>query len=262
MAAYAEIVVFPVLPIGMRGAFAAETGWMLHRLDAFERSRRRAGINLERVYLTNTPQGPITIAYHEGVRKTQSSRRSVSESDYGAAFTSSQDIFDEDFMTRVKVLHGLTQEGMAGLLPRQLYVDYNAEPEVRQPGVGFALAILPNMTNKWLELCSELQGGRHRAFSAFNERLGCTVHRVGLYRDTAVDIACIYLEGNYQGLPTALLGQGDFENWLAQSFRDVYGEVPDARAITLSDPVWDWVDGGQNIDIAPLFTRMSASLPE
>lgn len=253
MARYAEIQVLPVKPVDKRAAFAAETGWMSHRLEAFERTRAAAGVTMERVALMETPTGSFTIAHREGDRDFEEVK---------LIFRNSADIFDIDMKNRGRILHGLSEaEQITHRVPLEMLLDHSTAPERRGPWHAFAAPIAPGAKQAWRSLCGDLSGSRKADFAALAARSGVTVIRGALYDKGAGDYACYYVEGAADDttLPRALRNGGAFEAWLTERWQEVHGS--DLRSGIPLAPVgicWDWAIGAPNDPVAPIFASFAA----
>jgi hypothetical protein len=261
MALIAELMVLPVPNPTPMSAFAAETGWMSHRMEDFEHSRDNAGVFVERVSLLATPIGHITISYLEG---------SNSYRDVAKTIRTTPTVFDQDMMTRGKVLHGLSEEQQREKrIPLETSVYYRSpavsSEEARKPWHSFAALLPSSALPQWEAFRTELNGPRLSEFESFNESNGFSVVCMGLYQRSEGTLACFYIEGtdDVNALPKALAREGAFEDWLATRLEAIHGSnfregVP-SPAVGVP---WDWVKGEANEVVAPLFARVTRLLGE
>lgn len=253
MARFAEIQVLPVKPADKKAAFAVETGWMRHRLEAFERTRAVAGVTMERVALMETPAGSFTIAHREGSRDFEEVK---------LLFRNSTDIFDIDMKNRGRILHGLSEEEqIRHRVPLDLLIDHSTAGEERKPWHSFAAPIVAGAKETWRALCAELAGARRADLAASAERNGLTVIRAALYDKGTSDFACFYVEGTADNtaLPSAVAAGGAFETWLAGRWQEIHGS--DIRKGVPLAPVgvcWDWALGAPNDPVAPIYASFAA----
>jgi hypothetical protein len=252
-----ELMVLPVPAKQPKAAFAAETGWMAHRLADFEVSRANAGVTVERVSLLDTPIGVITISYLEG---------SASYRDVARTIRDTPTVFDQDMMTRGKVLHGLTEEQQKQKRkPLDTSVLYRAVGGRRQPWHSFVAAIAPGAEDRWADFCGALSGSRREAFEAFNHRNGLSVFCGGRYDGEQGTVACYYLEGSDDTgtLPAAAARSGEFETWFVDEFNAVHdADLRKGLPFPAMGKPWDWVKGERNDVVAPLFAHVTALLGE
>ena len=85
------------------------------RKDAFEESRRRAGITREAAWIQTTPTGDVAVVYMEA-------------DDLDAAFAAlgqAEGAFDRWFREHVRRVHGFSLE--SGFHPPELVLDYRAD---------------------------------------------------------------------------------------------------------------------------------------
>lgn len=252
-----ELMVLPVPVKQPKAAFAAETGWMAHRMADFEASRANAGVAVERVSLLETSIGVITISYLEGNASYREVAKTIRET---------PTVFDQDMMTRGKVLHGLSEEEQKQKRkPLVTSVLYRSVGEKRQPWHSFAAAIVPGAENRWADFCAALGGPRREEFEKFNQRNGLSVVCGGRYDGAQGTVACYYLEGSDElgTLPAAAAQPGQFETWFVDEFKAVHGaDICRGLPFPAMGKPWDWVKGDANEAVAPLFARATALLGE
>ncbi len=257
MTLISELMVLPVPVSNPRSAFAAETGWMSHRLDAFELSRANAGVTLERVSLLSTPVGHITISYLEGT---------ASYRDVARTIRTTPTVFDQDMMSRGRVLHGLSEEQQREKRkPLDTSVLYRAVNGKRQPWHAFVAPVAPDAEQRWNEFCTALGGARREAFEEFNRRNGFSVFCAGRYDSGRGWLGCYYLEGSEDvgALPAAVGRDGEFETWFAGEFAAVHGaDLRQGLPYPAVGKPWDWVEGEANPVVAPIFAQVNALLGE
>jgi hypothetical protein len=251
MTKLAELMVLPVVSLNKKAKFAAETGWMFHRMDAFERSRENVGLSIERVALVETPLGDFSISYLEGTE---------SYGNVAASIRESPDVFDLDMMTRGKVLHGLDEDGQRHKrVALKVELDFANVGAVRQPWFSFAAQIAPGPTDQWSAFVKALNGERLDEFKEFNAKNGFVVFRGAVYHATAGDLGMYYIEGSEDpdSLGKALASDGPFETWLTERFQEVHGhDFRQGVPSPLVGKPWDWVKGGPNEIVAPLYNQV------
>jgi hypothetical protein len=253
----AELMVLPVAAEHPKAAFAAETGWMSHRLPDFERSRANAGVRVERVSLLRTPAGDITISYLEGSRGYR---------DVAKTIRTTPTVFDQDMMMRGKVLHGLSEEAQQEKrIPLETVVLRREPVTPRQPWHSFAAQVRPDAVDRWQATCAALGGARRGELEAFARQNGVSVLCTGLYRGDRGTLSCFYLEGSDDAgfLPKAVAAGGPFGSWLADEFAAVHGaDLRDGLPSPAVAKPWDWVEGERNEVVAPLFGQVTRLLGE
>lgn len=249
-----EIQVLPVKPVDKKAAFAIETGWMEHRLEAFERTRAAAGVTMERVSLMETPAGNFTIAHREGSKEF---------GEVVLLFRNSTDIFDVDMKNRGRILHGLTEEEqIRHRVPLEVLVDHSTAGDDRRPWHMFAAAVTPGATPRLRAFAAELAGARRKDLSRLAASAGLTVMRAALYdKGSRGEFSCWYIEGTSDdvSLPRALASAGAFGDWFATEFDAVHGS--DIRKALPYRPVgvcWDWAVGAPNDPVAPISAGFTA----
>jgi hypothetical protein len=252
-----ELMVLPVAARTPRAAFAAETGWMSHRLAEFERSRANAGVTVERVSLLSTSRGTITISYLEG---------NASYRDVARTIRHSPSVFDQDMMNRGQVLHGLSADQQKQRrAPLETVVLFREVDGKRQPWHAFCAAIASRAEDRWQEFCTALNGPRRAEFEEFNRGNGFTVFCAGRYDGGDGGLACFYLEGtdDTEALPSAVDRGGPFGDWFAGAFTAAFGaDVRHGLPFPAMGKPWDWVEGEANDVVAPLFARATRLLGE
>lgn len=257
MAFIAELMVLYVPAPQPKSAFAAECGWMAHRLADFETSRANAGIDVERVALLDSPIGHVTISYLEG---TNSYR------DVAKTIRTTPTIFDQDMMTRGKVLHGMSEDDQRELrAPLATAVGYRNVESPRGPWHAFVAPVAADVTERWQRFCDELNGARKEEFEAFVAKNGFTAYREGLYRNPRGQLACVYIEGSedVDALPRAVRVGGAFEEWFAAEFSAIHGaDLKQKLMWPLVGKTWDWVKDEKNENVAPLFSLATHLLGE
>jgi hypothetical protein len=253
----AELMVLAVPAAHPKSDFAAECGWMAHRLEDFEISRANAGIDLERVALLDSPIGHVTISYLEGTRSYR---------DVAKTIRTTPSIFDQDMMTRGKVLHGMSEEQQRELrAPLETAVGYRNVETPRGPWHSFVAPVAADATGRWQRFCDTLAGPRTEEFEAFLVRNGYSAFREGLYRHPRGQLACVYIEGSEDvgSLPRAVRADGPFEEWFATEFSAIHGaDLRQKLMWPLVGKTWDWVKGEKNENVAPLFTLATRLLGE
>ena len=253
----AELMVLPVPVSTPKSAFAAETGWMAHRMGEFEKSRANAGVDLERVSLLSTPIGHITISYLEGTRGYRDVARTIRET---------PSVFDQDMTTRGEVLHGLSPEQQKQKrAPLDTAVLHREVQSPRQAWHAFAALIAPGRTEQWDAFCATLDGERRAEFDAFAAGAGFSVVCIGRYHGAGGDLTCMYLEGtdDTAALPKAVSRDGGFESWFAAEFAEIHGaDLRDGLPSPAVGKPWDWVAGEPNEVPAPIFAQATALLGE
>jgi hypothetical protein len=253
----AELMVLTVPAAHPKADFAAECGWMAHRLEDFEISRENAGTDLERVALLDSPIGHVTISYLEGTRGYR---------DVAKTIRTTPSIFDQDMMTRGKVLHGMSEQQQRELrAPLETAVGYRNVDTPRGPWHSFVAPVAADVTVRWQRFCDELTGPRKGAFEAFCVRNRFMAFREGLYRNPRGQLACVYIEGSedIDSLPRAVRADGHFEEWFATEFSAIHGA--DLRQKLMWPQIgktWDWVKGEKNDNVAPLFSLATHLLGE
>ena len=257
MAFIAELMVLYVPAPTPKSAFASECGWMAHRLADFETSRANAGIDMERVALLDSPIGHVTISYLEG---TNSYR------DVAKTIRTTPTIFDQDMMTRGKVLHGMSEDDQRELrAPLATAVGYRNVDSPRGPWHAFVAPVAADATERWQRFCDDLAGLRNAEFEAFLVKNGFTAYREGLYRNPRGQLACVYIEGSedVDALPRAVRAGGAFEEWFAAEFSAIHGaDLKQKLMWPLVGKTWDWVKGEKNENVAPLFSLATHLLGE
>ena len=253
MARFAEIQVLPVKPVDKKAAFAVETGWMQHRMEAFERTRAAAGVTMERVALMESPAGNFTIAHREG---------DVDFQEANVIFRNSTDIFDVDMKNRGRILHGLSlEEQVRHRVPCEMLVDYSVAGDERKPWHAFAAPIQAGVTDAFRAFCAELGGARRKDVERLCQSNGFTVVRAALYDKGTVDLAAFYVEGTDDpaSFPKASASGGEFGEWFTREFEKIHGS--DIRTGVPLAPVgvtWDWAIGAPNDPVAPIYASFAA----
>ena len=257
MESIAELMVLAVPAPQPKSAFAAECGWMAHRLEDFESSRANAGTDMERVALLDSPIGYVTISYLEGT----SGYRDVAKT-----IRTTPTIFDQDMMTRGKVLHGMSEDQQRELrAPLETAVGYREVGTPRGPWHAFVAPVAADMTERWQRFCDERRGPRQGEFEAFLVKNGFNAFREGLYRNPRGQLACVYVEGSadVDALPRAVRAGGPFEEWFAAEFSAIHGaDLRQKLMWPLVGKTWDWVKGEKNENVAPLFSLATHLLGE
>lgn len=253
----AELMVLAVPTAHPKSDFAAECGWMAHRLEDFEASRANAGTDVERVALLDSPIGHVTISYLEGSRGYRAVAKTIRET---------PSIFDQDMMTRGKVLHGMSEEQQHELrAPLETAVGYRNVETPRGPWHSFVAPVATDVTERWQRFCDDRNGPRKAGFEAFCVRNGFTAFREGLYRNPRGQLACVYIEGSedVDALPRAVRSGGAFEEWFATEFSAIHGaDLRQKLMWPLVGKTWDWVKGEKNENVAPLFSLATHLLGE
>jgi hypothetical protein len=253
----AELMVLAVPAPQPKSAFAAECGWMAHRLEDFESSRANAGIDMERVALLDSPIGHVTISYLEGTKSYRDAAKTI---------RTTPAIFDQDMMTRGKVLHAMSEDQQRELrAPLETALGYRGAETPRGPWHAFVAPVAADMTDRWQRFCAERSGPRQGEFEAFLVKNGFTAFREGLYRNPRGQLACVYIEGSadVDALPRAVRADGPFEEWFAAEFSAVHGaDLRQKLMWPLVGKTWDWVKGEKNENVAPLFALATHLLGE
>jgi hypothetical protein len=108
-------------------------------------------------------------------------------------------------------------------------------------------------------MAKELATNRKDPFAAMNKAAGLVVFRGSIYHAEGGDIGVYYLEGSDDPLhlPEVLKGGDEFVTWFSSTLESVHDhdfrrEVPSP----LVGKPWDWVLGGPNPVIAPLYNEV------
>lgn len=89
--------------------------WRGERREAFERTRRRAGVTREAVFIQPTPNGDIVVVYVEADNIKAAFK----------AIAASDDPFDQWFRDHTREVHGINLED--GFPPPEQIMDFRAE---------------------------------------------------------------------------------------------------------------------------------------
>jgi hypothetical protein len=178
---------FPTAPGKGESDIRSIAAYLTARPDEYLESRRRLGITMERVYVQQTPMGPVTIAYLEADRDFGS----------GMALMASSDLeVDRRFLDMVAEVHGVDmRRPPPGPPPETVGTWTDPNLADRRRGLAFIAPLLPG----------KVDAGRAFAREAFQERAGeLTESRRALSEIVEVvtvnsnpmgDFVCVYLEG-------------------------------------------------------------------
>jgi hypothetical protein len=154
---------------------------------AYQESRKRAGVTLERVYLQKTPMGNIVIAYVEGAK------------DFGStvgAYLSSDLPIDGKFVDLIKQIHGVDlRQPPAGPPPETLAQWWDPSVKTRRRGFGFTAPVAPGKTDAGRAFAKEAYERRVAEFATSRQALRLNGEVVTLQSTPMGDLINVYLEG-------------------------------------------------------------------
>jgi hypothetical protein len=181
--------------------------------SAYEESRKRAGITMERVYLMSTPMEEFVIAYGEGKGFEAA----------GKAFVKSAFPIDQWFLQTLKEVHGIDLSGAPPMIDQILsYVD---ETPDRKRGMAFCAPLPKGKLEPLKALFAEADGPRRSEMQQSRRQKGITRDCAYLNRTPVGDVVAIYLEGDDPagGNKQFTASSTPFDKWFKDGVAEVFG---------------------------------------
>jgi hypothetical protein len=179
------------------------------RKNEFVESRRRAGITKERVFLAETPMGPMVCAYGEGLNAGFQMAR----------FAASSHPFDKHFLESLAKVAGVDFSKMpAGPSPHLAFEWANGKPGKKCTMIG---APIPEPAKFW-QMCREMTR-RYAEHGESRERHGVTLERTFVLHDAKM--VAVYLEGEdpANAIGAIMQSTAAYDQWFVQQISAVHG---------------------------------------
>lgn len=172
-------------------------------------SRKRLGITKERVFLGQTPMGPILLAYSEGVNAGFMMAR----------LRASSNAFDKGFLEMMTKASGVNLAEMpAGPPPHLAFEWKNGKPGKKSTMIG---APVPDPKTFW-QFCRDMTA-RYAEHGESRERHGITLERVFYLHDAKM--VAVYIEGDdpVQSIEKSFSSTAAYDKWFMEGTTKVHG---------------------------------------
>jgi len=179
------------------------------RKGEFVESRKRAGITKERVFLAETPMGPMVLAYGEGLNAGFQMAR----------FAASSNAFDKHFIETLQKVAGVEFSKLPpGPTPHLAFEWSSGKPGKKCTMIG---APIPEPAKFWA-MCREMSR-RYPEHGESRERQGVTLERAFVLHDAKM--VAVYLEGDdpAHGVGAIMQSSAAYDAWFVQQISAVHG---------------------------------------
>ena len=178
---------FPVLPGKSDADAKAIADYFKANPDEYVKSRKAAGVTLERAYLQATPMGSFVVGYIESERDIAATWAALADTSYA---------INKKFVDLVKEVHGVdVTQPAPGPLPETIgeWRDENV-PNIRR-GFAFTAPLLPGVVDAGKAFTREAFQTRRAEFAASRRALDDNAEVVTLLYTPMGEAIAAYLEG-------------------------------------------------------------------
>jgi hypothetical protein len=180
------VLAFPVLPGKTRQDIDAIGDMFASRPDEYAASRQKAGVEMERAYLQQTPMGDFVIAYLETSGPAVAALAAPAQSDLA---------IDKDFVRMVGEIHGVDlTTPPAGPMPETIASWSDPNVTDRRKGFAFSAPLLPGKQAAGRAFAKEVWETRVDELTESRRAQGVTREVVTLVPTPNGDVVCVYIE--------------------------------------------------------------------
>jgi hypothetical protein len=206
--------------------------YLRENIQAYEASRQRAGITMERAYLMPTPMGNMVVGYIEMAGEPAGLFERFATGD----------TFERGFVNHLREAHGLDTSMP---LPVPEIVGDWSDPAVstRKRGVAFAAPLKPGQADAGRDFARAAYDTRRDEFAASRQAVGATRETVFLARTPAGEMIYGYIEGDdpagaNRGFAAS---QSPFDTWFKAECRNIFiDDVDFNQPLPPIETLWDW----------------------
>jgi hypothetical protein len=201
-------------------------------MQAYETSRQRAGITMERAYLMPTPMGNMVIGYIE----------TTGQADDMLDRFAHGDSFERGFIDQLRETHGI--DTSAPPQAPEIIGDWS-DPAVntRKHGVAFVAPIRPGQADAGRAFARNAYNTRRDEFTESRHAVGASRETVFLTQTPAGEMICGYIEGDdpAQANRGFAASHSPFDTWFKAECRTVFADGVDFdEPLPPIEEIWDW----------------------
>jgi hypothetical protein len=186
------------------------------RQDEYAESRRRHGIQIERVYEQPTPMGTFAVAYLESTGDIADTMGKLASSDLP---------IDREFVSALKDVHGFDPSAAPPGEPPEILGDWRDETvSDRKTGFAFCVPVRPGAEDKGRAFAKEAFEARRDEHRASRRALGLIQETVVLNHTPQGDVICVYLEGDdpVEANRRFAESRSDYDAWFKDQLTEIF----------------------------------------